>query len=350
MRGDTKLAIVVAVVCIGFGAWYITSGKKSKPDNAKPSKSTVAKNPDKKTAEQKKPPRLARNKRNDRAGTETADARTRNHQSKAGSPAPKANVGKQTTEPMTTLHRPQPVSTPLPQDPAAAEKQTAANVTKPKSDRVGTADPDNNLGAMADAAQKPVAKENRVGMASAQPLAGTTTKPAALATPTATIQPDKKPAANTTITHTIQRGDTFTALAVKYLGHAKYAGKIAEANPDLDARRLFVGAKVTIPMQAQKTTAAKPTPAASTASIVESQNAPAAVVTPPAIKVAPVPPDRAYKVKPGEGWYTLAQRFLGNGANWTELYELNKGRVPRNPSALAAGTVIELPAGVKTGG
>ncbi len=64
----------------------------------------------------------------------------------------------------------------------------------------------------------------------------------------------------------------------------------------------------------------------------------------------PAPPaiakGREYRVQPGEGWFDLAQRFLGDGRRWPELYELNRERVARNPSQLRSGTVIELPPGV----
>jgi nucleoid-associated protein YgaU len=56
-----------------------------------------------------------------------------------------------------------------------------------------------------------------------------------------------------------------------------------------------------------------------------------------------VPKDRAYTVKEGEGWSALAERYLGEGSRWPELYELNRERIPRNPNILPAGTVIELP-------
>ena len=59
------------------------------------------------------------------------------------------------------------------------------------------------------------------------------------------------------------------------------------------------------------------------------------------------PPERSYTVQPGEGWYTLAQRFLGNGNDWPELYELNRERVSNNPHLLRVGTVIELPLDAK---
>ncbi len=140
-------------------------------------------------------------------------------------------------------------------------------------------------------------------------------------------------------THVIQPGDTFCALAARYLGHAKYAGLIMKANPDLDPRRLFVGRNVSIP----------PTPADSVVSRSGETGAVGSAITPrghwsvPPPPVSLVPPERSYTVQPGEGWYRLAKRFLGKGTRWPELYELNKDRVSANAHLLRVGTVIELP-------
>jgi nucleoid-associated protein YgaU len=59
--------------------------------------------------------------------------------------------------------------------------------------------------------------------------------------------------------------------------------------------------------------------------------------------VPPADPSRSYTVQPGEGWYDLARKFMGDGKNYPELYEYNKERVGGDPHLLRAGTVIELP-------
>ncbi len=135
--------------------------------------------------------------------------------------------------------------------------------------------------------------------------------------------------------HVIQSGETYSSLATKYFGSEKYAALIAKANPGKDARRLLVGAKIVIP-PAPAATTTQPAPAVAGTSIKKLR-------VPSEAPVAPVPPDRAYKVQAGESWHDLAQRFLGDGNRWTELYELNRERVPRNPSGLRPGMTIELP-------
>lgn len=139
------------------------------------------------------------------------------------------------------------------------------------------------------------------------------------------IKPEKEPAELKT--HTIQPGDTFSKLAAQYLGHAKYAGLIGQANPDLDPRRLQIGSTIRIPERPES--AARTTIAAR-----------------PIVKASVIPEGRRYTVQVGETWYDLGKKFLGNGMRGVELYELNKERVPRDPNLLRTGTIIELPAGV----
>ena len=155
-------------------------------------------------------------------------------------------------------------------------------------------------------------------------------------------------------THVIQAGDTYTALAARYLGDAKLADLIAKANPGKDPRRLAVGAKLEIPPAPPKAGPAEasgvstgigpPSPASGAGA---KPSSPATPATPkPASTpnhLSPVPPARAYTVQAGEGWYDLAKRFLKDGRRWPELYERNRERVSRDPKQLRAGTVIELP-------
>ncbi len=161
------------------------------------------------------------------------------------------------------------------------------------------------------------------------------------------------------IMHTIAPGDTYSSLALKYLGSAKHANRISAANPDKDPRRLAVGTKIRIPATAQagREVAAAPTgihdrsPTAKPVPAPVSARPAGAVIPAPPTAPPPIAKGREYRVQPGEGWFDLAQRFLGDGRRWPELYELNRERVARNPSQLRSGTVIELPEGVTaTGG
>jgi nucleoid-associated protein YgaU len=133
-------------------------------------------------------------------------------------------------------------------------------------------------------------------------------------------------------THVIQAGDTFSGIAAKYLGDAKYAGLVLQANPDMDPRRLQIGARVVIPPRpAERAEAASPRP--------ETPEGPSRTLR----DTPPVDPSRAYTVQPDDNWHKLAERFYGTTTKWPRLFEHNRDRVPDDPARLPVGTVIELP-------
>lgn len=51
----------------------------------------------------------------------------------------------------------------------------------------------------------------------------------------------------------------------------------------------------------------------------------------------------SYTIKTGDTLWNLAKRYLGDGAQYTRLYELNRDVIGNDPSILVAGTVITLP-------
>lgn len=151
-------------------------------------------------------------------------------------------------------------------------------------------------------------------------------------------------------THVVQSGDSFWKLAEKYLGGGHHYKLIVEANPNLNPNRLYVGAKVKIPALPVATGTGTTTtqPATETGIRVVDMHPRGPVHrTDPVTK--PVPDERAYRIRPGDGgWSVLAQRFLGDGKRWPELFELNRGRVPEDHNVLPVGTVIELPSEART--
>jgi len=159
--------------------------------------------------------------------------------------------------------------------------------------------------------------------------------------------------------HVIQPGDSFSRLAVKYFGHAKYSDLIENANPDKDPRKLRIGMKIVIPpgpqAEAGSTVAPSPAPAVlpspSPSSVRSEPDAPkpadasrmlsARRAMPPP---EPAAAERAYTVKTGDNWETLSKRFMKT-SNWTPLYEHNKERLKGDRENLRPGLVIELPEG-----
>lgn len=52
-----------------------------------------------------------------------------------------------------------------------------------------------------------------------------------------------------------------------------------------------------------------------------------------------------YTVKTGDCLYSIAKKLCGNGAKWTELYNLNKGVVGKNPNLIYSGQKLKIPEG-----
>lgn len=167
-----------------------------------------------------------------------------------------------------------------------------------------------------------------------------------LVSPKADVAPPIGAAAQppaTTRTHVLQKGDTYTSLAIKYFGHAKHVKLIEQANPGRDPRRLYVGSKINIP---DASAAASPAPVSASPDNARTNRA--GRPTAPPVESAPPPdPSRAYTVQRGDSWQSLARRFLGRAESDVELYELNKERVGEDPNLLREGLIIELPARAK---
>ncbi len=330
MRRDTKIAVLVAVVFVGLGVWYVMRGTgssepataKDEPTGAvaksgnKPSPTATAKHTN---VNLPRSPRLTPPSSANRNLSGTASRPAGSGGSATGGPggtvmasarpsalgASASGMGSATTQPGATSARPS-LSAPLtsPVRPAAS----------PGAGSIG--------------------------------LAGSGSASGSTAGPTPALA--NNASATGTKTHVVQAGDTFSSLATKYFGHARHAGLIAKANPAVDPRKMRIGTKLTIPAGPEGHAAMagpSPTPGPTAAPTVRSASGDPSVGTPitRGIRVAPIPADRAYTVQSGEGWYTLAERFLGDGKRWTELYELNKERVPHDPKGIAPGTVIELP-------
>lgn len=51
----------------------------------------------------------------------------------------------------------------------------------------------------------------------------------------------------------------------------------------------------------------------------------------------------SYTIKPGDTLWNLARRYLGDGAKYSKIYELNRDVIGTDPSVLAAGAVITIP-------
>jgi len=325
MRNDTKLAIVVAVVSVGLAIWYLRPGNTSnRPVNP--------------TADQ------------------TDDG------SQPTSPAPSAlTKTDQKSESTRLTNKPNTQQSGTAGSPSAvAVRDNAPRLSRPTPEVSAKPESDGPLGKALESgdATNPtralVKEQTNVGTVSAKTtdIVAATTRPASaesIQTVTEGSVAKKAVVAKPKLrTHTVAKGDNLWNIAAKYLGDGKRYRDIVKVNPNMNPNRINVGDKIIIPAVA-KTAYVSTTPSATagtkttSATIASAKEIPATA----SLKPAPIPAERAYKVKAGEGWYSLAQRLMGDGNRWPELYELNKGRTPRNKDLLPTGTVIELPKGVK---
>ena len=58
------------------------------------------------------------------------------------------------------------------------------------------------------------------------------------------------------------------------------------------------------------------------------------------VPVATPHPAQQYTVRSGDTLWGIAQRFLGNGADWTELYNWNRSTVGGNPNLIYPGEML----------
>ena len=57
---------------------------------------------------------------------------------------------------------------------------------------------------------------------------------------------------------------------------------------------------------------------------------------------------RREKVQPGDSWWKLARRYLGDGSRWAELVRVNPG-LDANPNQLRSGIFVFVPESLRTG-
>lgn len=347
MRGQTKIAVAIGAVLTLMGIWYVNSDRQ-------PAAVQVAEGPEGVPAGDSGADQTRAGNGSDQEGAPRgmASDRPSDSSSDVGSPAPRDLPEESTGLPGAgESFRPEPVATRFPVPPMSPTELPGgrAGLTSIVPN-IGTSGLDRSRVRLDEDEDMPpnLERDTAAPESVLDPTIGegpdflsgpANSRPAASDARESlkeTIPPVEPPIR----THTIQSGDTFTSLAVKYLGHAKYTNLVIKANPGKDPRRLYVGSKVNIPPLPGGPATKNGTPG-----VLSDQGTPAAAGGRPIVWETVPPPDprRSYVVQPGEGWYDLARKFLGDGKDYPELYEYNKERVGGDPDLLRAGTIIELP-------
>ena len=143
----------------------------------------------------------------------------------------------------------------------------------------------------------------------------------------ATTQPSSNLSAST---HRVAAGETFSSIAQAYYGDSKYAGKIAKANPNVDARRLRPGMTIHLPGKGDA---------------VETASTDSGATTHAKHGLVKVVADstKEYVVRSGDNLYKISMRLYGRGDKADSIYQLNKEQMGSDAGRLKVGMVLKLP-------
>ncbi|MBO9541113.1 LysM peptidoglycan-binding domain-containing protein [bacterium] len=157
------------------------------------------------------------------------------------------------------------------------------------------------------------------------PKAESPKKPAA---PAPAKPPAPAPSAGPTFT--VGDGDTMWGIAQKHLGDGARWPELYALNKDVigpNPNVIHAGQVLKLPGGAAKP--AEPTPAPKPAA-------------PPAPKPAT---GGTHTVSGSDSLWSIAQRYLGDGNRWGEIYQLNKDVIGPNPNVIQGGMTLKLPSG-----
>ena len=139
--------------------------------------------------------------------------------------------------------------------------------------------------------------------------------------------------------YTVAAGDTFSTIAFKVLGDRNEWKQIAEANKDVDPRKLTLGMQILVPARGAEKAAIVKTPASAEPS---STAAPAPV--PPLLATNPAATGgKRYVTKKGDTLYGIAKREMQDGSKWRSIYEANRTVLP-SEKVVPVGLTLEIPA------
>ena len=141
---------------------------------------------------------------------------------------------------------------------------------------------------------------------------------------------------------TVKDGDTLSGLASQHLGSAGKWRELLDANADVleKPEQLRVGMKLRVPSPETENLIDQANRALATS---EGTAPPPSPSPQPQPEETRPPAGRTYTVVSGDNLYRIADKTLGNGERYREIYEANRDQL-RNPDDIKVGMVLKLPA------
>ena len=242
--------------------------------------------------------------------------------------APAASGAATPQLPDITKPGPTPIVSPVGE--SSAPKADEAAVPPPVTADAPVSQPPSQAETPAPPAQDAPVAVDPPSPGSETPIAGTTTDnaPNAPSAPAAAQQ-----------VHTVESGDSFSSIAIRYYSNPNLYPALMRANPSIDPVKLRPGMKVVVPPLNEIRPAA---PAADTRAAGTPVSGDTAQVSSTRVE-APIDPATQYRVQTGDSLYSIAKKLYGRGDRSTKLYEANKAAIGEDINRLKVGQVLQLP-------
>ncbi len=133
--------------------------------------------------------------------------------------------------------------------------------------------------------------------------------------------------------HTVQKGETFSTIALAAYGNASYYPFILRANQGLDPAKLKPGMVIVLPDASEVKPSEK-----------EAVAGTGTRALPAGAKLeATIDAKSEYRVASGDNLHKIAQKLYGKTDMVQKIYELNKTAIGSDPAKLKLGMVLKLP-------
>ena len=148
----------------------------------------------------------------------------------------------------------------------------------------------------------------------------------ALAAPAASVAPAPAVADSSITNHTVQAGDTFSAIAKKYYNDENKFTVIAQANPGVDSSRLKIGQIIKVPTDLKALEKQREARLAEVGKTAEKSGAAQSVT-----------------VHGGDTLYGISKRVYGSSNYYKAIYEANKDKLKNPEQTLKVGMELKIP-------